>query len=140
MFVALRLAKANKLSLNATKSKFMLICSSRNRRQNIRVQLRNVELAQTSFLKYLGVYIDQHLAWNAHITYVSKKISNKCRYSFKFKALSRFKYSQASLLFYSLSLFPVYATSTFPIMHLVISSQTSPPIMANSLFALLEIY
>lgn len=27
---------------------------------NDRVQLRNVELPQTSFLKSLGVYIDQH--------------------------------------------------------------------------------
>lgn len=84
-----------------------LICSLRKRWKNIRVQLGNVELAQTGFFKYLGVYIDQHLAWNAHITFVSHQISNKCRYSFKYKALSRFKYSQASLLFSSLPLFTV---------------------------------
>ena len=63
--------KANKLSLNALKSKFMLICSSRKRRQNFRVQLGNVELGQSNCLKYIWVYIEQHLAWNAHIIYVS---------------------------------------------------------------------
>ena len=34
----------------------MFICSSRKHRQNFRVQLENVESAQTNCLKYYGVY------------------------------------------------------------------------------------
>ena len=40
-----------------TKSKLILTCSSRKRRQNFGVQFGDIELSQTNYLK---------LAWNAH--------------------------------------------------------------------------
>ena len=33
------------------------------------------DIKQVNFTKYLGIYIDQHLSWDPHIDYLSKKIA-----------------------------------------------------------------
>ena len=35
--------------------------------------LPNITLEPTHSTKYLGVYVDQHLAWNTHVAYTLKK-------------------------------------------------------------------
>ena len=66
---------ANKLSLNLTKSKYMIISSSRKEKLECNLLLNNNPLDETNCIKYLGVYIDQNLTWSNQISIVSKKIA-----------------------------------------------------------------
>jgi hypothetical protein len=67
--------RANKLSLDISKSKYMLISSSNKLKVNLDIKIGNISLKQSEFVKYLGIYIDQNLTWKSHINYISKKIS-----------------------------------------------------------------
>ena len=70
---------ANKLTLNQSKTEFMLI-GSRQRistfhsAPNLRID--GVPLDQVSHTKSLGVHIDENLSWNEHINKLSKKIAS----------------------------------------------------------------
>ena len=65
----------NKLKLNVSKSNCMLIGSrQRSSGKCLHLMLNGDVLRQTSAIKYLGVYIDQHLTWNAHIDYVLNRV------------------------------------------------------------------
>ena len=69
--------KANKLSLNVKKSKFMLITSNKRQGtdQTFSVKIENNTLDRMTVIKFLGVYIDNNLAWREHINIICKKIS-----------------------------------------------------------------
>ncbi|XP_048587749.1 uncharacterized protein LOC125570289 [Nematostella vectensis] len=71
--------KANKLTLNKSKTEFMLV-GSRQRLSTFenspRLVLDNSLIKEVPDTKSLGVCIDQHLSWNAHITNISKKIAS----------------------------------------------------------------
>ena len=70
----------NKLVLNASKSKCMLIeakYQTRGLNDNIHVSLNNVEIKQVKSVKYLGVIIDDNLIWIEHISMLCKKLSFK---------------------------------------------------------------
>ena len=69
--------KANKLSLNIDKTKFILFRSHRKPAPPyaLKIVIDNNELLQESSSKFLGVYVDQHLTWNDHILHISKKLS-----------------------------------------------------------------
>ena len=62
---------SNKLSINFKKTNYMLITSIP--RRNTQIDIPNIQ--KKSSIKYLGVYIDQHLQWGTQITYVKNKIS-----------------------------------------------------------------
>ena len=66
----------NKLSLNLTKTNFMIF-HPRQKKVNVNVPLtlENTVIKQVMETKFLGVLIDQHLSWKPHIDFVSKKIS-----------------------------------------------------------------
>ena len=70
---------ANKLTLNLTKTEFLVI-TSRQRRvylsDNQSVTVDNFPIEQVSSTKYLGVHFDENLCWNTHIEVVCKKISS----------------------------------------------------------------
>ena len=70
---------ANKLTLNKSKTEFMLIGS----RQRLRsfahspsLKIGGAHLSQVPSIKSLGIYIDENLTWNAHIENLSKKIAS----------------------------------------------------------------
>ena len=69
---------ANKLTLNAVKSEFMLI-GERHRLATLdtdfTLRVNDVELKRTNEAKCLGVQIDEHLQWGPHIDFIKKKIS-----------------------------------------------------------------
>ena len=71
-----RWLKLNKLSLNIDKTHFMIF---KRRRQNVEtvpeIYIDSNSIHQVSNTKFLGVYSDEHLTWNAHILYISGKIS-----------------------------------------------------------------
>ena len=66
----------NGLKLNTTKSKCMLIHSSRKRDlPPLNLYLLGSQIDQVSSFKFLGVIINDTLTWSDHIDYISWKVS-----------------------------------------------------------------
>ena len=76
--------KANKLSLNISKTKYIIF---RNHKMPIdeslcKLFIENVELERIGnnctdkYFKFVGVRLDEHLTWSYHTSYVSNKISS----------------------------------------------------------------
>ena len=76
------LLDANKLSLNTSKSN-LVIFHPYQHKPDCTIQLeiynndfkRSVPLEQKTFVKYLGILIDNNLSWKYHIDYISSKVS-----------------------------------------------------------------
>ena len=68
---------SNKLTLNKKKSKFMLVTNKLNI-PDFCVKINDSPLEICKSYKYLGVVIDDKLKWDAHIKYISTKISKAC--------------------------------------------------------------
>ena len=70
---------SNKLTLNLTKTEFLII-TSRQRRvylsDNPSLTINNFPIEQVSSTKSLGLFIDENLSWNTHIETVCRKISS----------------------------------------------------------------
>jgi hypothetical protein len=67
--------KANKLSLNVKKTKFMFIGPRHVKNDNIiPPKLNNTYIERVNEYKYLGLIIDSGLKWTAHINYIKFKI------------------------------------------------------------------
>ena len=70
---------AKKLTLNITKTEFLLI-GSRHRLSSLTesptIKINQVPVEQVSSTKSLGVHIDQNLNWDFHIKEISKKIAS----------------------------------------------------------------
>ena len=71
---------ANRLSLNADKTSFVLFTHSRVDRNNISIRLGNKIIKQVGSVKFLGIYLDDRLNFNDHVSYLSKKTVENCRY------------------------------------------------------------
>ena len=71
--------RANKLTANFTKSKFMLSTSSRTFSNNsFEIKMGESSLERVKSIKYLGVMLDDQLSWNSHVQYLNKKLSSAC--------------------------------------------------------------
>lgn len=78
---------ANLLLLNITKTKFMTFSSrSAHLPQTTKIIIHEPDclmnpckcinsVNRSDSVKYLGVYIDQHMKWDMHISYINKKKS-----------------------------------------------------------------
>ena len=73
---------ANKLSLNTSKSNFFIFHPYQHKPEcTIQLEIYNndlkesVPLEQKTFVKYLGILIDNNLSWKYHIDYISSKVS-----------------------------------------------------------------
>ena len=70
---------SNRLTLNATKTEFMLI-GSRQRlsilSDTLELSIDNVLIEQVSSVKSLGIYIDEYLKWYSHINKLRKNIAS----------------------------------------------------------------
>ena len=64
----------NKLSLNVSKTNFMVFGNKRNLK-NICVTINSITIDRVYETKFLGVYIDEHLNWKCHIKYLQTKLS-----------------------------------------------------------------
>ena len=69
----------NKLTLNVTKSKFMVIGGRNKLSQfnDIALVANNHQLENVTKFKYLGVIINQHLTWHDHIEQLQSKIAKR---------------------------------------------------------------
>ena len=78
-FFLARWLLANKLTLNMTKTEFMLI-GSRQKLNSLSVlpdlEINGTQLNRVDFTKSLGALIDENLTWSNHINTISKKISS----------------------------------------------------------------
>ena len=66
----------NRLSLSICKSNFVLF---RGKKKNANIDFNEIKLdhdsiPRASFVKYIGIYIDETLSWNKHITEVCKSL------------------------------------------------------------------
>ena len=70
--------KVNKLTVNLSKTNYLLI---RGSRQSVVTQgvlnIAETEIAQVDVASFVGIYIDQHLPWKPHIQRVNKCIRKK---------------------------------------------------------------
>ena len=91
----LRYCKTNKLTVNFKKTHYMIIKSARKQIPMIKIP----QIDQKDYIKYLGVYIDQHLTWEYQIKFVHSKVSknigiiNKLRHYLSLKTLRDIYYS-----------------------------------------------
>ena len=70
---------ANKLTLNSSKTEFMLI-GSRQRLSTFQtvpsLSISDKPIKQVNYAKSLGVYVDCNLSWNIHVDKLCKKIAS----------------------------------------------------------------
>ena len=71
--------KANKLTLNVDKTKFMIFGSNkmRERFQDVQLTYNNNIIEKVDEFKYLGVKLDSNLSWSAHVDYMCKNVSKR---------------------------------------------------------------
>ena len=92
----LKYCAANMLSINFKKTHYMLITSPR-KKVNVRVSVCDIE--QKSQIKYLGVFIDDCLRWDAQLQHVNNKITKntgilyKLRYYVSINTLKQLYYT-----------------------------------------------
>ena len=72
---------ANKLTLNSSKTEFMLVGSRQrlgmyNTSPNLTIDGNAIKQVIIKCVKSLGVHIDDNLSWNFHIDKISKKIAS----------------------------------------------------------------
>jgi len=69
--------KANKLSLNAIKSNFIIFGSKRfpNDFPNINLTLDGNKLERATCSKFLGVFLDEKLKWAQHLNHIANKMA-----------------------------------------------------------------
>ncbi len=69
--------RANKLSLNVSKTHYILINPERpHLPEDLKLQIGNEKIEQKQHIKFLGMIIDDKLEWKDHITFVRNKISS----------------------------------------------------------------
>ena len=65
----------NKLSLNMKKTNYLLFSSHHVNFNNRKLILNDIEVQRVSFVKYLGLWLDDRLKWDIHINQVCKKVA-----------------------------------------------------------------
>ena len=66
---------ANKISLNANKTELIIFRPIRKKiNYDLKIKINGHRLRPSNFVKYLGVYIDEHLNWRHHIDFVCNKL------------------------------------------------------------------
>ena len=94
----------NKLSINMTKTNFMIVKSKRKRDAPINIEIKGKDgesrlLERKNCIKYLGVMIDDSICWKHHIPYICSRIVpntviiSKLRHYLSIKQLTQIYYN-----------------------------------------------
>lgn len=68
--------RANKISLNASKTEIILFRNKNKRvEKRLNFRLSGQQILPVKQVTYLGVALDEHLSWNIHIPLLTKKLS-----------------------------------------------------------------
>ena len=79
---------ANRLSLNATKTEFIVFRPLRHRSTDrVTLKLHHTILFESSKIKYLSLILDNKLDWKSHISELSKKLSRALGLLYKIRDL-----------------------------------------------------
>ena len=65
---------ANKLSLNVSKSSFIIFHPPQKKLQKVFIKINSEIIPAKNNAKYLGVVLDKHLSWTEHIHYLNTKL------------------------------------------------------------------
>ena len=69
--------RANKLSINLTKTEFMLFtCNKDVPTSSLSINIDGFELKYTNTFKFLGVILDSNLNWTPHVKFLLSKLAN----------------------------------------------------------------
>ena len=66
---------ANKLTLNISKTHFMVFHRAKHKKCKIVIEINNVPIEQVRHTKFLGVIFDDNLDCSNHISYINTKIA-----------------------------------------------------------------
>jgi len=68
---------ANKLSLNTSKTNYMVIQHTKKQYDftNLKLSINGNILSRENSCKFLGIYIDESLSWKKHVSYINSKMS-----------------------------------------------------------------
>ena len=66
--------KANKISLNSTKTELVIFRKKQTPVPDIKIKLNGIRLLPTKCVKYLGIYLDENLSFETHITLLNAKL------------------------------------------------------------------
>ena len=67
--------KSNKLSLNVTKSKYMIFHMPQRKIPDLQLIINNTQIERVSTFDFLGLTLNENLNWKSHIDKISNKIS-----------------------------------------------------------------
>ena len=65
---------ANQLTINYSKSNFMLF-TNKKKKSKFKLEINNNHITESDSVKYLGVIIDNKLIWKTHIEHICSKIA-----------------------------------------------------------------
>ena len=134
--------KVNKLSINYSKSNYMIFNNTKLK-QNLFIEIDGNKLQKINVINYLGVHLDDKLNWKKHLEHVEMKLSkasyliSKIRHYVDLPTLKMLYYSLAfSHINYCLSAWGgTYKSATMPIFKLqkkIIRIITKSPFNAHS--------
>ena len=66
---------ANKLTLNISKTHFMVVHRAKHKNYIISIEINNVVIEQLKHTQFFGVIFDDNLNWSNHISYINSKIA-----------------------------------------------------------------
>jgi hypothetical protein len=68
--------KANKLSLNANKSVYIIFSKHKCKAENLNIKIGGIVIQEKQFTTFLGIKIDANLNWKYHITQIKGKLKS----------------------------------------------------------------
>jgi hypothetical protein len=98
---------SNRLSINLSKTNFIIFSSPRKKYDPTitKVKLNGISIEQVKHAKFLGVIIDEHLNWGAHISQIVSKVSKNTGVLHKLK---RYLSQRLLLLVYNSLILPYF--------------------------------
>ena len=66
---------SNKLSLNVSKTNYMVFNMPHTHNHNFNITINNIPLQAAASVKFLGVYIDSKLNWHEHISHLCSQVA-----------------------------------------------------------------
>ena len=74
----------NKLSLNIDKANYIIFTSPQpSSSETVSIKIGSLPVNRTSYVKFLGVLLDETLSWKYQLTELSKKLARTCGMFFK---------------------------------------------------------
>ena len=67
--------KCNKLSVNYSKTSYMIISNKCLKSSACKININNTEIKCVEYVRYLGILLDNKLSWRSHVSSLCNKIS-----------------------------------------------------------------